>query len=199
MAKRFGKVTVATDYQYSHILLDNNSYLDMHMVSPSISGFAGDRLFLRAAYTYLRKGFVTSANLDANTDMAAFDAYRFFAKRKGYIAIGLRYEDENAAGPQYDYRGLQGTVKAQIPFRLLKSNARAKLSYSYGERNYRSITPSIGVERFEKRSTWNIGFELPLSKVLTFKPSLRFVDRDSNNPIYDYREHMITGMLSYKL
>lgn len=199
VARRIGKVTLAADYQYSHILLDNDSYLDMHLASPSISGFATDRLFLRAAYTYLRKGFVTSENLDASTDMAAFDAYRFFARRKGYIAIGLRYEDENAAGPQYDYRGLQGTVRAQIPFRLLKANARAKLSYSYGERNYSSITPFIGVERFEKRSTWNIGFELPLSKALTFKPSLRFVDRDSNHPIYDYKEHVITGVLSYKL
>jgi hypothetical protein len=199
IARRFGKLTIAADYQYSHILLDNDRYLDMHIASPSVSGFATDRLFLRAAYTYMRKGFATSANLDANTDMAAFDAYRFFAKRKGYVAVGLRYEDENASGPQYDYRGLQGTVRAQIPFRLLKANARAKLSYSYGERNYRSITPFIGVERFEKRSTWNVGFELPLSKALTFKPSFRFVDRDSNHPIYDYKEHVITALLSYKL
>ncbi len=199
VARRIGKVTIAADYQYSHILLDNDSYLDMHLVSPSISGFASDRLFLRAAYTYLRKGFVTSANLDTNTDMAAFDAYRFFAKLKGYIALGLRYEDENAAGPQYDYRGLQGSVKAQIPFRLLKRNARAKLSYSYGERNYRNITPSIGKERFEKRSTWNVALEVPLNKAITFKPSFRFVDRDSNNPVYDYKEHVITGVLSYRL
>lgn len=196
---RLGKVNLGGDYQYSHILLDRDSYLDMHMASPSISGFATNRLFLRAAYIYLNKRFKTYQTLDANTDMATLDAYRFFARRKGYIALGVRYEAENATGPEYDYHGLQGSVKAQIPFRLFKSNARAKLSYSYGERNYRNITPSIGKERFEKRSTWNLALEVPLNKAITLKPSFRYVDRDSNNPVYDYKEHVITGVLSYRL
>lgn len=199
LAVRQGKVTLGADYQFSHILLDGDGYLDMHIASPSISGFAGRNLFVRAAYTYLRKSFATSRNLDADTDMASLDAYRFFSRRKGYIALGLRYEEENAKGPQYDYRGLQGSVKAQIPFRLFKTNARARLGYTYGERDYLNITPSIGKERFEKRSTFNLGLEVPMTKVLTFKPSLRLVDRDSNNPVYDYKEHVITALLSYKL
>jgi hypothetical protein len=32
-----------------------------------------------------------------------------------------------------------------------------------------------------------------------FKPALRYVDRQSNVPIFNYREHRVSAMLQYKL
>ena len=196
---RLGKVILGVDYQYSHISLDRDSYLDMQIASPSVSMFVTNRLFLRGAYTYLRKSFVTSDKFDANTHMVSGDAYRFFARRKGYVAVGLRFDDEKASGAEYRYHALQGSVRAQVPFRVLGTNAKAKLSYTYAERDYLHDTPSIGEKRHEKRSTWTAGLDIALTKSLTLKPQFRYIDRHSNVPVFDYREHVITSTLSYKL
>lgn len=195
---RLGRVQLGLDGQYSHVLLDDDRYLDMQTITPSVSGFATDRLFLRAAYSRQRKRFVRSASLDADTDSLALDAYRFFARRKGYVALGLRLDDEDASGPQYRYRAVQASLRAQVPLRLLGPDARLRLGASHGKRDYREITPAIGRERFEKRTVLNAALDIPLTKALTMRPQVRYTDRQSNLPAFDYREHVLSSMLTYR-
>ena len=195
---RAGKASLGMDYRYAHVRLDRDGFLDLHFVSPSISGFVSKNGFARLGATYTRKAYRTSTKLDANTLQLTADFYRFFSKRKGYVALGIRHDAENAGGPEFDYRANQASVRAQIPFRAIKTAIRLQLSYAYGERDYRNVTPSIGERRREKRSTYGISLDAALTKRLSFRPALRFVDRQSNVPAFDYREHTVTTELRYK-
>lgn len=198
-ARRFGKINAAVDYQYSHVILGDAAYLDMHLVSPSLSAFATKNLFLRGAFTWLRKDFVTANRLDARTAMLGVDAYRFFAKRKGYIALGLRGDDERTTGPEFAFRALQASVRVQVPVRLLGKDARARVGYAWQVRDYTAITPSIGSERHETRSTLNAALDFPLSAHFTLRPIARYVDRRSNVDLYRYKEKMASLALVWKL
>ena len=197
--RKLGRITAAVDYQFSHVLLGEHPYLDMHMVSPALSGFATRRLFVRAAVTYLRKDFKTTPQLNADTTLIGLDGYRFFARRKGYVAAGLRIDDEIAQAPSFSYGAFQASLRAQVPFRLLGRDAKARLGYAWQERQYRDPTPSIGTARHETRSTVTAGLDWPVTRALTWRSQLRYIDRHSNVAIYDYRERMASTMLVWKL
>lgn len=198
ISHRFGKITGALDYQYSHVLLGDERYLAMHMASPSLSLFATPHLFVRTAVTFVNKNFATVDRLDADTTMVGLDAYRFFARRKGYVALSLRADDEWTTGPEFRYGAWQAGLRTQLPFRVLGADLRARLGYAYQRRDYGEITPSIGAPRRESRSTWTAALDIPLGRRLTLRPQLRYVDRHSNVAIYDYRQRVVSTMLVWK-
>jgi hypothetical protein len=199
LAVKRGKVTFGMDYRFAHVRLDGDSFLNLQVVAPSVSSFLTRNLYARAGYSRMKKAYRTSVSLDAKTQVMTLDIYRFFARRKGYVALGLRHDDENASGPEYDYHALQASARALIPFRVAGAPMKLRLSYAYGERDYSGITPSINAERSEKRSTFGAGLDIPITRRLMFKPALRYVDRQSNVPIFNYREHRVSAMLQYKL
>lgn len=196
---RIGKVTFAADGQFTRVVLGNRRYLDIAMASPSVSAFVTPRLFLRGALTWLRKDFTTVDRLDAETLVASADAYRFFAKRKGYVAIGVRGDDESASDRAFSFRAIQGSVRAQLPLRIAATDIKARLSYAWQLRDYRAPTLSIGANRHENRSTITGSLDIGVAKGLTLRPQVRFVDRRSNVAIYRYKEHTVSTMLVWKI
>lgn len=199
IARRVGKVMIGADYQFNHILLGGSRYLEMHTASPSASSFLSRNLFVRAALTWQRKDFITVDPLDAETTMLSLDGYRFFARRKGYIALGFRADSERTTAEQFRFDAVQVSARAQIPFKVGKAQWKARLGYSYQERDYLAPTPSIGKERHETRSTFSAGLEIPVIAKVTFRPQARYVDRRSNVAFYDYREHIISAQFLLKL
>lgn len=193
-----GTTNVSLDTRYRHALLGGENYLDLFVVSPSVTTRLAKRLALRIAFTAIFKEFVHSSRLDGSTVVAQLDAYRYFANRKGYLSLGLRYDSEDVAAPELDYSGVQASARLQFPLAPLGSRARLRLGYTYAERDYDAETPSIGRKRSEQRSTFTAALDLPLTERLTLKPNMRYVDRSSNLPLFDYREHVFATALEYR-
>lgn len=198
-SRSIGKVTLAADGQYTRVVLGNHRYLDIAMASPSVSAFVSPRLFLRGAFTWMRKDFTTVDRLDAETLVVAADAYRFFARRKGYVAAGLRADDESARDPAFSYRGLQASVRGQMPLRIAGTDIKARLGYTWQLRDYRAPTLSISANRHENRSTITGSLDIGVAKGLTLRPQFRYFDRRSNVAVYRYNEHTVSMMLIWKI
>lgn len=196
---RIGNVTLAADGQYTRVVLGSRRYLDIAMASPSVSAFVTPRLFLRGAFTWLRKDFTTADRLDAETLIVAADAYRFFAKRKGYVALGVRADDESATDPAFSFHALQASLRGQVPLRIAGTDIKARLGYAWQLRDYRAPTLSIGANRHENRSTITGSLEIGLAKGLILRPTLRYVDRRSNVAVYRYKEHTVSTMIVWKI
>ncbi len=203
IAHRFGKPGRAAmsgaDYQFSQVLLGGKRYLDIHTVSPSLSAFVGRNLFLRTAATYQHKDFTEVDPLDATTLTLGADAYRFFAKRAGYVAIGVRGDHERTRAAQYRFDAVQASVRVQIPVHVGKALWKARLGYAYQNRDYLAPWPTLGAARHETRSTFSAGLEVPVIKGVTLRPQARYVDRRSNVAFYDYREHVLSMTATLKL
>jgi len=196
---KFGKVQVGLDYRYNNVQLGRAPYLVMHSASPSVSAFVTPRLFIRAAYTGTDRQFTTFDKLDGTSQTLAIDAYRFTGRRRGYLAVGLRRDVEDTTAREFRFDGWQVSARAQVPVKLGRTRLKARLAYTFGERHYSDVTPSIGIRREERRSTWTGGVDLGITGNLTLKPQLRLTDRDSNVRVYDYRETVVSTVLSLKL
>ena len=197
-ATRIGKASLGADYRFFHMRLGGQAFLNMQMASPSISGFVGKDLFLRASYTYFRKEFTTADTLDANTHDVEANAYYFFLRKRGFLSVTARYENENTADPSLEYESLQIAGKLQLPLDAVAKGGKVRLGFAYRQRDYRHPTLSIGARRHEKRYTVTASADVPIGHGFILKPEYRGADRNSNYSFTDYTEDMASLSLVYR-
>ena len=193
--KRLG---IDLGYRFNHVLLDQKPYLDLHVITPAVSYRPWDRLLVRGAYTYVRKHFVTSDRLDGDTHYASIDAWRAIADRRGYVSLGARYEKDDVTFGPRDFTGWQAVARVQYPIAILNPKARGRVSYTYSERDYAEVDPAIGEKRSESRSSVSAILDTPFIDPLDVRATVRFTDRKSNVPAYDYREVLASILFSWE-
>jgi hypothetical protein len=189
--------TLGLSYSFYHLLLAGKNFLDMHVVNPSVSGFIAPHLYLRASYFYYGKSFYTFVARDASHHEPHMTLFYFFNRAKSYVSFDAQYQIENTTGAEYDYKGYAFTASVLQPVDLGFTTVKVKAGYTYLRRDYDNITPSIGVKRFEKRSTIHASAEIPITDGLAFTVEDRYMDRNSNLLSTKYTENVIGGSLHY--
>lgn len=192
-------VSLGYAYSFYHLLLGGKSFLDMHVVNPSISTFVLPNVLIRGSYFYYDKSFYTATARDATQHQPDVTAFYFFDQSKAYVSLGAHYEIENTVAPEFDYKGYALSANLQMPVDLGISEVKFDAGYTYLHRNYDNITPSLGVKRFENRSTFRVAAEIPLIEQLDVTLDYRYVDRHSNLASSNYKENVVGAMLGYKL
>lgn len=193
-----GKATFDANYSFYHIRLGGDGLLNMHVISPSVSGFLTSKIYARAYYTYFDKSFSTLTERDAKTHYAGATVFHFFPNPKGYVSLGGRVDTEDAVDPALDFDGFELTGNLQLPVTSLNNEARVNFGVGYRDRDYDNITPLIGAARTEERYRARALFETPLSDHVGWQVQYRYTDRNSNFPVADYVEHRVTTEFSYK-
>lgn len=192
-------VSLGYAYSFYHLLLGGKSFLDMHVVNPSISTFVLPNVLVRGSYFYYDKSFYTATARDATQHQPDVTAFYFFNQSKAYVSLGAHYEIEDTVAPEFDYKGYALSANLQLPVDLGSREVKFNAGYTYLHRNYDNITPSIGVKRFENRSTFRVAAETPLVDALDVTVDYRYIDRHSNLASSNYKENVVSGMLGYKL
>ena len=144
--------------------LDNEKFLDLYQISPSVSGFLARKWFARGAYVYFNKSIHNRPERDASANSGEADLYYFFRGLRTYFNLGYRYRDEDADGNQYDYSSNGVKLRYIQRFELFSRLAKFELSWRYEDRDYSSPTPSIGEDRDDQRQRWRVDFEVPISR-----------------------------------
>jgi hypothetical protein len=191
-----GGVSLGLDYSYSFVRLDNDAFLDLQLLTPSVSGFIGDRTYARAYYQYQDKNFDVLDGRDAETHAGGARVFYFFMDSRAFFSVNGEYESEDAVDPQFDFDGFLLGADLNLPVPVVPG-AEANFGFSYRERDYDSITPSIGEVREEDRSRFEAGLEVPIVGGLSLVAEYEYTDRNSNLPIADYNEHVGRGLLRY--
>lgn len=178
--------------------LDNERFLDLFRASPSVSGFLAKKWFARGAYVYFNKSIDTRPDRDTDTHSGELDLYYFVRGLRSYFNVGYRYRDEDAAGAEYDYISNSGKLRYVQRFELFSRIAKLELSWRYEDRDYSSVTPSIGEERDDKRHRWRADFEIPLVGRSAMQVFTGYANYDSNDPQADYTQTLVGTRFMYR-
>ena len=183
---------------YINSRLDGNKFLELYRLSPSISGFLAKKWFARGAYVYSDKSIESNSDRDAQTNAGEADLYFFRRGLRSYFNFGYRFKDEDAEADQLDYRS--NSVKVRYVHRLdiWSRLAKFELSWRYEDRNYSSVTPSIGEKREDKRNRWRADVEMPLVGKSAIQIYYGYSDYDSNLPASDYTQTIIGSRVTYR-
>ena len=194
----FDVVEPSIAFFYIHSLLDNDKFLDLYRVAPSISGFLARKWFARGAYVYFNKSINNQPVRDASTNAGEADLYYFFHGLRSYFNLGYRYRVEDANGDQYSYASNAVKLRYIQRVELFSRIAKLELSWRYEDRNYTAETPSIGEDRDDRRQFWRADVEIPVSASSALQFYSGYSDYGSNYPLADYTQKVLGTRFLYR-
>jgi hypothetical protein len=185
-----GRTDVGATLQYALAELDGNEFLTLAQASPYVSQLVGKRLFLRFAYARTDKDFAGNPARNALADGLSADAYVFLNGLTTYLAFGFRYDDEDAIDAQFDYAGHKWNAQLSQRFAAGARELTFKTHLRYEARDYRNVTPSIGVARDDSRYQVEALLEVPMTERVTATVGYKHADNRSNLASVDFAENV---------
>lgn len=191
-SREFGEIDAGLSYRFTHSRLDNDNFLQIHNLTPSLGYSLKSNWYLSVAYSYQYKDFYDQRERDGHQNALTLDNYIVFNENRSYVRLGYRFEDEDTDGPQYDYLGHYFNGGLSTPMPLFSQQAKLDLSYEYYTRDYSNITPSIGKERGDHRHRFGLGAQVDLSDAFFARLKYEYIDATSNLPSADFNENIVT-------
>lgn len=195
---RAGKSQLGLTYSFNHILLAKKPFLDMQFISPSILTPITPKIFMRASYTYLDLKFLSDQRRDAKHSQPGLQAFYFFNHSRSFVLLGANYQRETTKGAEYTYRGYALSASVSMPLKLLNHTAKVRADYEWLSRNYDNVTPSIGVNRFDRASTYRLSAEIPVVSKLSLGLEAKHVSRSSNVQFANLNENAASAELIFR-
>lgn len=180
------------NYSYTRTYLGGDRLFESNTLTPSVSFEGRPSWYHRLSYGYLDKNFFTLSERDAEQQSISSDNYYFFSDNKAYVSLGIRLEDENTSGPEFDYQGGMFSLGTSMPIRLGTLSPHLKVNYQYYWRDYENVTASIGERRDDRQDSINFELDQPLSKDVSAKLNYEWVNADSNLPSADYQSNVLS-------
>ncbi|MEK9877304.1 MAG: hypothetical protein VW684_11645, partial [Betaproteobacteria bacterium] len=196
--KDLGKTNLGLSGFYVKSDLDNRSLLELGRLSPYLSGFFAKGWFARAGVVYSDKTNDVNPGRDATAVIGEIDLYHFPTGKPWFINVGYKYRDEDASAAQFDYAGNTYKVRYVHRFALWERKARFEASLRRLDRDYRSNTPSIGEERFDRRDRARLALQFNLSRRVEAEFYYTYSDWDSNLESVNFSQDVAGLLLRYR-
>lgn len=198
LSKDLGDADIGLSGFYVNSELDDESFLELARISPYVSGFFTKGWFARGAVVYADKSNDVNPGRDADTVIGEIDLYHFPPGKPWYVNIGYKYRDEDAEADRFDYTG--NTYKARYVHRLTMFDRKARLELSYRrvDRDYSSVTPSIGEDRSDERDRVHAQLELALTSRFDAELYYTYSDWDSNLDSVDFNQYVVGLLFRYR-
>ncbi|GAB4149004.1 MAG: hypothetical protein Tsb0016_20180 [Sphingomonadales bacterium] len=194
----FGSFDLGGAYRFVYASLGGDGFLTFQQLSPYVSSFLSEKLFVRAEYSYTDKAFKNRIDRDSDVHAFGADLYYFINGVRTYLVFGYKFETEDAVASQFDFDGHNFKVRLSQRFKVAGRDAQLKLSWRYEARNYSGITPSIGVERDDDRHRLQADLELPISDRFYTAIEYTYTNFSSNLAAADYTQNLLTARLGYR-
>lgn len=191
LTRNMGSLKGNVNYFFTNSRLDNSNFLTYHRVSPSLSGFVSKRWFFRGGYVYGDKTLKQRPGRDATSHGLETDAYYFWRGLRRYFNLGYAYKTENSRADRFDFSGHTVKLRAVQRLELGANLSTLEGGLRYEQRDYQSLTPSIGENRFDDRIKVFIRLDYALTKRLTWRIYADYSDYQSNLPSADYDQTVL--------
>lgn len=176
----FGEFDAGVSAQYFNTSLGGNEFLDLTKISPYVSTFVGESLFLRGAYSYTDKNLKNRTDRDAESHSFGADLFYFMDGASSFVTGGYEYEDQDATDDPFDFKGHNFKLRYKTNLVVADRPSELTVGWRFEKRNYSNITPSIGAERDDKRHTFKGELEVPVLERFKLIGELEYQDSSSN-------------------
>jgi hypothetical protein len=193
-SRKIGDLTVGAGYRLSHYRLGGDGFLRINRIRPfaAIRAFGGKAMF-RASYFFKDKRFIERPDRSAEVHAVGADAFYYLNGRKTYVIAGYRFETEDAEAAQFDLESHHVSVRFLQRIPIKRRSARLQIGWRYENRDYKTVTPSIGVVRDDSRNRVNASLEVPFGERFFAEADFRRDFFDSNLPSADF-EQSVTSL-----
>lgn len=191
---KFGDLKIGAGYRLTHYRLGGDGFLRVNRIRPyaALRAFDGKAMF-RASYFFKDKRFIERPDRSAEVHAVGADVFYYLNGRKTYLIAGYRFETEDAEASQYDFDSHHVSVRLLQRIPINRRSARLQVGWRYEDRDYKSVTPSIGVVRDDSRNRVNASLEVPFGARFFAEAEFRRDFFESNLPAADFKQS-VTSM-----
>ena len=188
----FASLTLGTNYYFAAAQLGGDAFLELSQYSFYAGKLFANEWYVRGALNFTDKEFDVFDERDADNEGYGVDLYRFFNAGRSNVMAGYAYEEENTRGPSFDYDA--DTLRLRLNHRFTVANlpARMQLGFRWQDRNYSSISPSIGVPRDDSQRVAEARMEVDVVENVAVVGGWEYADYSSRLPTADFTNNRIT-------
>lgn len=206
---------LGAQYTYNYIFLGGAGFMSTHsptfsatFVPPSL-GSVGNLTSIVTRWQqkeFFREPVANdirfaSEERDGYNVMAGFiHAFRF-VQDKHIVRVGFQYDNETTAGTAFSYKGYRG--QAGLQYTLPLANLIARYDYDIHFRNYKNsqtlFTDFDGalVKREDTQQTHLVQLIYPFAEHWSVTAQYQGIFNNSNIPVYDYKQNVWTGLVTW--
>ena len=182
---------------YARTFLNDNDFLGIASVIPTLGTLVNDSLYVSFNYTFDAKNFTQDDNRDAIKNGAGVGVVYFFWNGAAMASASYDLGTENARSEEFDLiehkLNLGFRTDIPVPDGVLKdANPRFKLGYKYTWKDYTGVTAAIGKERKDERDTITAGLSADLGDYAFATADYERIVARSNLQTADFNEDIFT-------
>ena len=172
--------------------LDDDAFLDITRVSPTLSRMLGDRLYLRGAFARAEKSYHERTERDAVNEAFRADAYFLLDGMQRYFAVALERDSEDASSDALDYDGI--ATKLTYGHRLEAGSLGVDVNahVRFENRDYKTLPNADESPRRDERRRAGLGVALPLGEHFEIAGQAEYADNASTLDAAAYDEMVYT-------
>ena len=190
--REIGDCDAGLGARFDGVLLGGDGFLLLQELRPRLD------IPVRAGWTaelftaYAHKDFLASSDRDRDAHRASVGVENLFRLADGRVRAraGLRFESEDARGPEFDQLGFVFGTGLRVPFEWHGSWG-TELGYQLRLRDYRHDTPEIARARRDLEQGVRVGLSRQLTRRVEARLEYRLTDADSNLPSANYVENAV--------
>jgi tetratricopeptide (TPR) repeat protein len=195
-AYAFGDWDADLSYGFNYSFLDRGDFIAMHNITPRLGFVPKPNLYTSASYSFSRKNFLSDNARDGVNHAWSLTQFIFFMENKAYALISYGLDLEDTEDPEFDYIGHSALAAVRLPGPFA---INANLSYNYNYQNYKSVTASIGEQRFDAKHTVQFILSRYVLDALEMKIDFTRIMSNSNLASVDFVQDVILVGFSYKM
>lgn len=181
---------------YLDMSLDGSAYLEMTMLTPSVSLFAGNNFFMASALIQ-NKGFEEFTEFDADLTQFSLLTIRFFNNYKSNLSVTLTTAEEDANNDTYDFDEDKIAFGLSHKFVIGSRKFRGRINYEVRSRDYPKV--SDAAERSEEnRDRIRSRLTTSISENTEIEFELDHKDRKANIASSTYDSQLFAIRLKYR-
>jgi tetratricopeptide (TPR) repeat protein len=195
-------------YSYDHVWLGYDNFRGMHTIEPALRIRTAPNLLTRIFYRWQDRDYtmtpiLPSLDRSGHVTKYAIDQFLFlqnpFGEGPGLVRLGYRWREDGAVGKDYDSSGSELLLSTglSLPWLLYLT-----ADFRYEWRDYSAAVNSLDPFFFNQAASpvgprddeifyGRLALEKPVTDRVVLGASYRYLNRDSNIPLYDYDRHIV--------
>ena len=189
----FGLTARYIDYQ-----LDNDGFLTLTQLSPTVGWFYRKKTYLHFAFERSNESYEQNSPRDNNRDAIRASIYYFVNGLQKYVAVQTEIAQKKADASVFDNDAWQIRLSFFNRLNFFSRASTLKLAYQYQDRDYEeSINPVVGDFRQDQRHRYEIELATPIKSPWSIISKIIYNDYESNLASSDYTQQVYQLTVRY--
>lgn len=188
----FETFTLGASHYYADANLGGDDFLILNQSSIYAGKLLNEQWFVRGALNVSDKSFTGFEARDADTLGLSLDAFWFFNQGQSSLVLGYAFDDEDTRSRAFAYEADTLRIRYSNRFNLMGLNSDLQLGFRTQHRDYKGITPAIGVPRDDKQYVADASLTVDVQPWIAITGRLERGDYQSRLSSADYTEERVS-------